>query len=697
VKAPGVFKLVIATCALSLIAGHLSSATAAPAAQVITCVDLVSGKERISKTGTCRTAEATAKWHLAPTDSALASGGRTKSLTICSNKESSPVTYQRIRTSCYKHMQTNLYTRSSALPSKPVITQVSSTSYESASLALARDPAANLDAPIAYYTITSSKGDVKKVNSWRELTVTISGLRSSTPYTFTITATSVDGTSLVSESSLPVTTQVYVAPVASATTAPLAAPAFTLSNSSETRTVNTAATGFTINSTGGAIASYAISATPTGMSFSTSTGALTGTPTTVAGATAYTVTATNASGSATQAFTLTVTEALAAPAFTLSSSSETRTVNTAATGFTINSTGGAIASYAISPSAPAGLTFNTTTGALSGTPTSAQSATAYTVTATNATGSATRTFTLTVAPVAYADGITWTSRTSAADNGWTSVAYGNGTFVAVAQSGSGNRVMTSPDGITWTSRTSAADNDWWGVTYGNGTFVAVSTSGTGNRVMTSPDGITWTSRTSAADNDWRSVTYGNGIFVAVAQSGSGNRVMTSPDGITWTSRTSAADNVWYGVTYGNGTFVAVAGSGTGNRVMTSPDGITWTSRTSAADNAWYGVTYGNGTFVATSITGTGNRVMTSPDGITWTSRTTPIDNAWYWVTYGNGTFVATALSGTGNRVMTSPDGITWTSRTSAANNAWRGVTYGNGTFVAVSIDGTGNRVMTSTP
>jgi hypothetical protein len=35
----------------------------------------------------------------------------------------------------------------------------------------------------------------------------------------------------------------------------LALPAFTLSNSSETRTVNTAATGFTVNSTGGAITS----------------------------------------------------------------------------------------------------------------------------------------------------------------------------------------------------------------------------------------------------------------------------------------------------------------------------------------------------------------------------------------------------------------------------------------------------------
>jgi hypothetical protein len=87
--------------------------------------------------------------------------------------------------------------------------------------------------------------------------------------------------------------------------------------------------------------------------------------------------------------------------------------------------------------------------------------------------------------------------------------------------------MTSPDGITWTIRTSAADNNWVAVTYGNGLFVAVAESGSGNRVMTSPDGITWTIRTSAADNSWYAVTYGNGVFVAVAYTGSGNRVMTS--------------------------------------------------------------------------------------------------------------------------------------------------------------------------
>jgi hypothetical protein len=296
------------------------------------------------------------------------------------------------------------------------------------------------------------------------------------------------------------------------------------------------------------------------------------------------------------------------------------------------------------------------------------------------------------------DGVVWATSTSAVDNAWSSVTYGNGLFVAVANSGTGNRVMTSPDGITWTSRTSAVDNGWVSITYGNGLFVAVSWTGTGNRVMTSPDGITWTSRTSAVDNQWRSVTYGNGLFVVVANTGTDDRVMTSPDGITWTSRTSASTvgNSWRSVTYGNGLFVAVASNTFEyDTVMTSPDGITWTSRTSAADNGWQSITYGNGLFVAVAGSGTGNRVMTSPDGINWTSRTSAADNQWMSVTYGNSLFVAVAYNGTGNRVMTSATGTTWAIASSTADNNWYGVTYGNGKFVAVSTTGTGNRVMTS--
>ena len=102
--------------------------------------------------------------------------------------------------------------------------------------------------------------------------------------------------------------------------------------------------------------------------------------------------------------------------------------------------------------------------------------------------------------------------------------------------------QAAADGITWTSRTSAANNSWYAVTYGNGLFVAVSYTGTGNRVMTSPDGITWTSRTSAADNGWASVAYGDGLFVAVSITGTGNRVMTSGELSTAAAAQAAAAN-----------------------------------------------------------------------------------------------------------------------------------------------------------
>ena len=331
--------------------------------------------------------------------------------------------------------------------------------------------------------------------------------------------------------------------------------------------------------------------------------------------------------------------------------------------------------------------------------------------------------TLTVSgPVSANDGSSWISRTSATDNNWTAVTYGNSLFVAVSTTGTGNRVMTSPDGITWTSRTSAADNNWTAVTYGNGLFVAVANTGTGNRVMTSPDGINWAARTSATDNNWLSVTYGNGLFVAVAGSGTGNRVMTSPDGINWTSRTSATDNNWRSVTYGNGLYVAVSGGfGIGNRVMTSPDGINWTSRVSAADSVWTSVTYGNGQFVAVANTGIGNRVMTSINydagfringsqtieggnltvngvtklyGDTVLQGPTKIYNSTVVQSNNQSTFSIQNVGGSnflnidtinfqtiiGN---TNTQGMDWSTVSNTPNGFWWSVTYGNGLFVAV--------------
>jgi hypothetical protein len=93
--------------------------------------------------------------------------------------------------------------------------------------------------------------------------------------------------------------------------------------------------------------------------------------------------------------------------------------------------------------------------------------------------------------------------------------------------------MTSPDGITWTSRTSAADIAWNALCWApqRELLVAVATSGgTGNRIMTSADGITWTLRSTPASTGWRSICWSpqRRQFAAVSNSGAGNRVMVSP-------------------------------------------------------------------------------------------------------------------------------------------------------------------------
>jgi hypothetical protein len=273
-------------------------------------------------------------------------------------------------------------------------------------------------------------------------------------------------------------------------------------------------------------------------------------------------------------------------------------------------------------------------------------------------------------------GSVWTARTLPSSAEWSSVTFGNGIFVAVAQ-GPSSIAATSPDGITWTSRTLPSSSFWSSVIYGNGIFIAVALSTTA--AATSLDGITWTARTLPSLASWNSVVYGNGVFVAVA-GGPSNVAATSPDGITWTARTLPSSSFWDSVIYINSSFVVVAG-GPSNKAATSPDGITWTARTMPTMSTWLSLTYGNGVFVTPGY-GSAN-AATSSDGITWIARTLPSSSNWRSVVYGNGIFV-TVAGGSSNVAATSLDGITWTSQTLPSSSNWYAVAYGNGIFVAVS-------------
>ena len=299
-------------------------------------------------------------------------------------------------------------------------------------------------------------------------------------------------------------------------------------------------------------------------------------------------------------------------------------------------------------------------------------------------------------------------------NGWYSVAYGNGVWIAVAQTTSTTQaVMRSTDnGVSFSAITGtpAPVNGWKSVAYGNGVWIAVAvTTSTTQAVMRSTDnGTTWSAITGtpAPVGGWYSVAYGNGVWIAVAQTTSTTQaVMRSTDnGATWSAITGTPaplGNGWYSVAYGNGVWIAVSyftASATQAVMRSKDNGATWSAVTGTpppSGNGWRSVAYGNGVWIVIAETSsTTQAVMRSTDnGVSWSAVTgtpAPSGNWWYSVAYGNGVWIAVAATtSTTQAVMRSiDDGVTWSAFTGTPNPSpaigWYSVAYGNSVFVAIS-------------
>lgn len=244
-----------------------------------------------------------------------------------------------------------------------------------------------------------------------------------------------------------------------------------------------------------------------------------------------------------------------------------------------------------------------------------------------------------------------------------------GLFIAVGNNGTVG-VMTSPNGQTWTSRISPL-NQWSSICWSSDLLllVAVAKSGTGDRVMTSSNGTTWTSRFSAVDNDWSSVCWSQelGLFAAVSNSGTTNRCMTSNNGINWLSRVTP--NASYSSICWSPQLLIFCAVGQGATSMTSSDGINWISRTNV--NASHSSVCWSpqlGLFISVNTSGTTSRVSSSTDGVVWTARTTTTNVNWSSVVWSPQLSLFCAVGPispvtTGiNNIMTSVNGITWSTR-----------------------------------
>ena len=155
------------------------------------------------------------------------------------------------------------------------------------------------------------------------------------------------------------------------------------------------------------------------------------------------------------------------------------------------------------------------------------------------------------------------------------VTYADGQFMIAAPTANfkGGSVLTSTDGITWTNdlievvppRANYSD---WGVSsiaHGNGTYVAIPT-GINGYVYTSNDGLTWTSHeidiNVGFDPRFRRVAFANGMFFIVGGTYNipdSGFIFASSDGTTWEDWTPGPMPAINDITFGNGTYVAVGG------------------------------------------------------------------------------------------------------------------------------------------
>jgi hypothetical protein len=297
-----------------------------------------------------------------------------------------------------------------------------------------------------------------------------------------------------------------------------------------------------------------------------------------------------------------------------------------------------------------------------------------------------------------ADGVAWTPRVLEPDGPFTSLAYGQGGFVAVAATESylGNLdLWRSGNGADWKydSVLSAGYYPWAHLIYAHAQWVLTAAIGMdyyspyygSGSILVSDDLTHWNS-VGQYDVQLRGVAANSEGFVVARADGA---FLVSGDGLTWSSPLAEPSTMSavQDLKHLAGQF-CLLGYG---EIAFSPDGTTWTNRMAVTNtDSLRCITHGSGLYVA----GSDNRtIWVSADGFTWTnpapSLSDQLDADIVSIASGNGVFVG--VSGYDAQVVTSPDGTNWLVQALNTNESasvyLRDVTFGNGRFVAVSGDG----------
>jgi hypothetical protein len=163
-----------------------------------------------------------------------------------------------------------------------------------------------------------------------------------------------------------------------------------------------------------------------------------------------------------------------------------------------------------------------------------------------------------------------------------SIAYGQYNDIGrwVALGSGGTSAYSTNGGVTWVAGGAVGSGTYTSVAYGQGVFVAITTGATTTRISVD-GGQTWSAGGALpASSTWSNVVYGANKFVAASAVGDVNPAYSVDRGLTWSN---AETTGYFGtpssitdLRYGQGLFVVTQAAS--NNMLSSEDGINWTSR-----------------------------------------------------------------------------------------------------------------------
>tara|TARA_B110000902_G_scaffold63943_1_gene75749 strand:+ start:4925 stop:10420 length:5496 start_codon:yes stop_codon:yes gene_type:complete len=269
------------------------------------------------------------------------------------------------------------------------------------------------------------------------------------------------------------------------------------------------------------------------------------------------------------------------------------------------------------------------------------------------------------------NGTTWTAATALAALGsgvYTGLTYGMNRWLVVAGGASETQTdvrYSANNGTSWLNG-SITGRAWSSVAFGNGKFIAVGDS---NSAAYSFDGITWLDRQiHASYATWVDISYGQGQFLVLGTDGATTTAVKSFNGFDWSASTITPTTAFYAAAIGNP-------GGVPTWLMVG--GTTAASTAQFQKNAVPALVRGfvqTGQLAAIRITEPGSGYDSAPT-ITITDPNNTGDEATFTVRLGDGALAQPSFV---NR------GVDWESADGFVTGDGYGDIYQNGTTVNVS-------------